>query len=41
MEAFISLVYGLVAYALFLATFPYAIAFAGDLFVPKAGRREQ
>ena len=30
MGAFFSLVYGLVAYALFLATFLYAIAFRGQ-----------
>jgi len=36
MGAFRSLVYGLVVYALFLATFLYAIAFTGNLFVPKS-----
>jgi hypothetical protein len=41
MGAFFSLVYGPVVYVLLLATFLYAIAFTGDLFVPKPGRREQ
>jgi protein-S-isoprenylcysteine O-methyltransferase Ste14 len=36
MGACFSLVYGLVVYAFFLATFLYAIAFTGDLFVPKS-----
>ena len=36
MGAFFSLVYGLVAYALFLTAFLYAIAFTGNLFVSKS-----
>lgn len=35
MGAFVSLAYGLVVYAFFLATFLYAIGFAGNVFVPK------
>lgn len=36
MGALLSLSYGLVAYALFLATSLYAIGFAGDFLVPKS-----
>jgi protein-S-isoprenylcysteine O-methyltransferase Ste14 len=36
MGAFFTPVYGLVVYALFLTTFLYAIAFTGNLFVPKS-----
>jgi protein-S-isoprenylcysteine O-methyltransferase Ste14 len=35
MGAFLSLCYGLVVYVFFLATFVYAIGFAGNLAVPK------
>jgi len=35
MGAFVSLIYSLVVYPLFLATFLYAIGFAGNLLVPK------
>lgn len=36
MGAFLSLSYGLGVYALFLTTFLYAIAFTGNVFVPKS-----
>jgi methanethiol S-methyltransferase len=36
MAGMVSLVYGLVAYVLFLGTFLYAVAFVGNLPVPKA-----
>jgi|KBSSwiStaDraftv2_1062776.scaffolds.fasta_scaffold95427_3 protein-S-isoprenylcysteine O-methyltransferase Ste14 len=36
MGAFLSLCYGLIVYPLFLATFLYAIAFIGNVFVPKS-----
>jgi protein-S-isoprenylcysteine O-methyltransferase Ste14 len=36
MGAFVSLCYGLVVYSAFLATFLYAIGFAGNIVVPKS-----
>ena len=36
MGAFFSVVYGLVVYAFFLATFLYTIGFIGNVFVPKS-----
>ena len=39
MGAFLSNVYGLVAYARCLATFPYAIAFTANHCVPKLPSR--
>jgi len=36
MGALFSLAYGLIAYALFLTTFLYAIAFTGNIFVAKS-----
>jgi hypothetical protein len=36
MGALVSFLYGFVVYALFLATFLYAIAFTGNVIVPKS-----
>jgi protein-S-isoprenylcysteine O-methyltransferase Ste14 len=36
MGAFLSMLYGLVVYVFFLGTFAYAIAFVGNVFVPKS-----
>jgi protein-S-isoprenylcysteine O-methyltransferase Ste14 len=36
MSRFLAVLYGALAYAIFLATFLYAIAFVGDFLVPKA-----
>ena len=36
MSRFLAVLYGAIAYAIFLATFLYAVAFVGDFWVPKA-----